>query len=107
MSSVPSGRCHRRTQSLMWAIKLSGLFAATLASLPAWAQPASPAGPPVNLATNRPAYLTQIKHVGGPGLLPADFAYATFKTNKFGFVMPPGFRLESQDPHKLTRVRAG
>ena len=90
----------------MWAIKLSGLFAATLASLPAWAQPASPAGPPVNLATNRPAYLTQIKHVGGPGLLPADFAYVTFETSKFGFVMPAGFRLETNDAQKVMLVSA-
>ena len=71
-----------------------------------WAQPASPAGAPANLATNRPAYSTQIKHVGGPGLLPGDFAYVTFGTNKFGFVMPAGFRLETQDRQKVTLVSA-
>ena len=68
-------------------------------------QPAS-ACPPANLATNRPAYLTQIKRVGGPGLLPADFAYVTFGTNKFGFVMPDGFRLETEDRQKVTLVSA-
>jgi hypothetical protein len=90
----------------MRAIKLIALFAATLASLPVWAQPADPADPPFNLATNRPAYLTHIKHVGGIGLLPADFAYVTFGTNKFGFVMPAGFRLETKDAQKVTLVSA-
>jgi len=90
----------------MRAIKLIALFAATLASLPAWAQPASSADPPVNLATNQPAYLTQIKHVGGPGLVPANFAYVTFGTNKFGFVMPDGFRLETEERQKVTLVSA-
>jgi hypothetical protein len=90
----------------MQAIKLIILFAATLASLPLWAQPAAPAGPPANLATNRPAYSTQIKHIGGPGLLPADFAYVTFGTSKFGFVLPAGFRLEPGDAQKVTLVSA-
>jgi hypothetical protein len=90
----------------MRAIKLVALLAGTLASLPVWAQPASPVDPPVNLATNRPAYLTQIKHVGGPGLLPANFAYVTLGTNKFGFVMPDGYRLETQDRQKVTLVSA-
>ena len=90
----------------MRAIKLIALFAASLASLPVWAQPASPADPPFNLATNHPAYLTQIKHVDGPGLLPADFAYVSFGTNKFGFVMPAGFRLETKDAQKVTLVSA-
>src|ERR1039457_6003135 len=90
----------------MQAIKLIILFAATLASPPLWAQPAAPAGPPANLATNRPAYSTQIKHVGGLGLLPADFAYVTFGTSKFGFVLPAGFRLESGDGQKVTLVSA-
>jgi len=82
------------------------LFAATLSSFPLPAQPAGPAGSPANLATNRPAYLTQIKHVGGPGLIPADFAYVTFRSSKFGFVMPAGFRLETQDAQKVTLVSA-
>jgi len=88
------------------AIKLIALFAASLASLPVWAQTASPAEPAINLATNQPAYLAQIKHVGGPGLLPGDFAYVTFGTNKFGFVMPAGFRLEKEDAQKVTLVSA-
>jgi hypothetical protein len=93
----------------MRAIKLIILFAATLASLPVRAEPAAPAGsagPPANLATNRPAYLTEVKHVGGPGLLPANFAYVTFGTNKFGFVMPAGFRLEMEGGQKVTLVSA-
>ena len=32
--------------------------------------------------------------------MPADFAYVTFGTNKFGFVMPAGFRLETEDAPK-------
>jgi hypothetical protein len=90
----------------MRAIKLITLFAATLASLPLRAQPTNPAGPPFNLATNRPPYVTQIKHVAGPDLMPADFAYVTFGTNKFGFVMPAGFRLEKEDSQKVTLVSA-
>jgi hypothetical protein len=50
--------------------------------------------------------LTQIKHVGGPDLLPGDFAYITIGTNKFGFVMPAGFRLETKDAQKVTLVSA-
>jgi hypothetical protein len=88
----------------MRAIKLIALFAATLASLPVWAQPTSPAWPPVNLATNRPAYLIQVKHVDGPGLQPGDVAYVTFGTNKFGFVLPSGFRVETEGAQKVTLV---
>ena len=90
----------------MRAIKLILPFAATLASLPLRAQPATPACPPANLITNRPLYVTQVKRVGGPGLIPADFAYVTFRTNKFGFVMPAGFRLETEDAQKVTLVSA-
>ena len=90
----------------MRIIQVIGLSIAALSSLPLLAQPANSAGPIANLVTNRPLYQTQIKHVGGPGLLPADFAYVTFQTNKFGFVMPPGFRLETADPLKVTLVSA-
>ena len=98
----------------MRAIKFVILFAATASSVPLLAQPAGPAGPPANLATNQPAnlftnraaYLTDVKHVGGPGLIPADYAYVTFKSSKFGFVMPAGFRLEAQDAQKVTLVSA-
>ena len=90
----------------MRATKLIILFAATLASLPLRAQQASPVGALTNLASTRPLYLTDVKHVGGPDLIAADFAYVTFATNKFGFVMPAGFRLETQDPQKVTLVSA-
>jgi hypothetical protein len=90
----------------MRAVKLISLFAATLASLPLRSETAYAPGPPANLATNRPLYVTQIKHVEGPGLLPANFAYVTFGTNKFGFVMPAGFRLETGDTNKVTLVSA-
>ena len=90
----------------MRAIKLIILFAASLSNSVLLAQPAGPAGPLANWTTNRPGYLTQVKRVGGPGLLPADFAYVTFGTNKFGFVMPASFRLETQDVQKVTLVSA-
>ena len=87
----------------MRVIRLLSLAIATAAGLPLAAQPISS---PVNLVTNRPLYVTEIKHVGGPGLFPADFAYVTFGTNKFGFVMPDGFRLETADGQKVTLVSA-
>ena len=93
----------------MRATNLIILFAAALGSLPLRAQPASPAGlasQPANLATNQPLYVTQVKHVAGPDLFPADYAYVTFGTNKFGFVMPAGYRLETQDAQKVTLVSA-
>ena len=90
----------------MRATKLISLFAATLVSLSVRAQPASPVGALTNLAGTRPLYFTDIKHVGGPDLIAADFAYVTFATNKFGFVMPDGFRLETQDAQKVTLVSA-
>jgi len=88
------------------ATKLISLFAAALATLSLQAQPASPACPPANLVTNRPLYATDVQHVGGPNLLPGDFAYVTFETNKFGFVMPAGFRLEMQATQQVTLVSA-
>lgn len=90
----------------MQRITAFSLFVVTLANLPLLAQPAGPAGLPANGATNRPPYLSQIRHVAGPGLLPADFAYVTLGTNKFGFVMPDGFRLQSEDRQKVTLVSA-
>ena len=90
----------------MRAIKIICLFAATLPGFPLLAQPASPTAPPANWATNAPAYVTQVKRVGGPGLMPADFAYVSFGINKFGFVMPDGFRLEKADSQKVTLVSA-
>jgi hypothetical protein len=90
----------------MQVTKLITLLVASLASLPLRAQPASPAGSPANLATNQPRYATQIKHVEGPDLIPADYAYVNFGASKFGFVMPAGYRLETQDAQKVTLVSA-
>ena len=90
----------------MQAIKLISLLALPLASLSLRAQPASPAGGPANLATNRPAYVTKVKHVEGRDLMPADYVYVNFGTNKFGFVMPAGYRLETEDSQKVTLVSA-
>src|SRR3974377_2149572 len=86
----------------MQSITAVSLLVVTLANLPLLAQPATPGGLITNGPTNRPAYLTRLQHVDGPDLLPAVFAYITLGTNKFGFVMPEGFRLETQDPQKVT-----
>jgi hypothetical protein len=88
----------------MHTARVLSLLLVGLAQLPLLAQPASPPAALVNWATNRPAYMTQIEHVGGPGLLPADFAYVTFGTNKFGFAMPEGFRLDTKDGQKVTLI---
>jgi hypothetical protein len=90
----------------MRTLKLISLFAAASASLPLRAQPASPAAAPADPGANRPRYAAHVKHVAGPGLMPADYGYATFGTNQFGFVMPAGFRLETQDAQKVTLVSA-
>jgi hypothetical protein len=91
----------------MQAIKRTILVATILANLTLLAEPAGPASPPASLlATNRPLYTTEVKRVGGPGLIPADFAYVTFGTTKFGFVMPAGYRVETQDGQKVTLVSA-
>jgi len=88
----------------MQLMTAASLFVVALANLPLLAQPASPADPAANRTTNRPPYLARVQRVDGPGLLPADFAYVTLGTNKFGFVMPEGFRLETQDRQKVTLV---
>ena len=91
----------------MRAIKLICLFAVTLASLPLRAQPVGPVSQPGTLATNRPPlYETEVKHVAGLDLIPTDFAYVTCGTNRFGFVLPAGYRLEREDPAKVTLVSA-
>ena len=38
--------------------------------------------------------------------MPADFAYVNFGTSKFGFVMPAGYRLETEESQKVTLVSA-
>jgi hypothetical protein len=90
----------------MQLIVAVSLFVVTLANLPLLAQPTDPAPLPANVASNQPLYLVRVEHVGGPGLLPADFAYVTFRTNKFGFVKPDGFRLGTGDRQKVTLVSA-
>jgi hypothetical protein len=45
--------------------------------------------------TNAPAVAAEIRHEEGPGLLPADRAYIMAGTNKFAFLVPAGFKLET------------
>lgn len=75
-------------------------------NLPSRAQPVDPSGLPSYGITNVSPYRVSVEHVGGPGLLPANFGYVSFGTNKFGFVLPEGFRLEPENPQKVTLVSA-
>lgn len=86
----------------MPAIKRFNLITATL--LPIWllARTAGAADPPWTGTTNPPPLRVEVRHEGGPGLSAADRAYVTAGTNKFAFLMPPGYRPEASDPDKLT-----
>ena len=77
-----------------------------LSALPGWAQPGAAASRAASGTTNLPPYRVRVEHVGGPGLMPANFAYVNFGTNKFGFVMPEGFRLETENWERVTLVNA-
>jgi hypothetical protein len=88
----------------MRSTEVVSLVFVVLANVPLLAQPMNSPSAPPNWATNRPAYVTRIEHVAGPGLLPANFAYVTFGTNKFGFVVPEGFHLDTKDGQKVTLV---
>jgi hypothetical protein len=90
----------------MQAIKRFDLF--VVAVLPFWllAGPASAADPGWSCATNSPPLQVEVRHEGGPGMAAANRAYVTAGTNKFAFLMPDGFRLETADPQKVTLVSA-
>jgi hypothetical protein len=88
----------------MRTIKTLILALLALWGLPLRAQPASSTSLTVSGMTNPPPYQARVERVGGTGLLPANFAYISFSTNKFGFVMPEGFRLETENWDKVTLV---
>jgi hypothetical protein len=90
----------------MQLIRAVSLWVIILASLPLLGQAGDPAPLLANVASNQPLYVVRVEHVGGPGLLPADYAYVTFRTNQFGFVRPDGFRLKPGDGQKVTLVSA-
>jgi hypothetical protein len=77
----------------MPAIKRFKLITATL--LPIWllARTAGADDPGWTCASNPPPLRVEVRHEGGPGLSAADRAYVTAGTNKFAFLMPPGYRL--------------
>ena len=58
------------------------------------------------MATNVPPLKAEVKFIGGPGLMPVNRAFVSCGTNKFTFLMPEGYRLESSDPQKLTLASA-
>lgn len=45
--------------------------------------------------TNLPVMAAELRHEEGPGQLPADRAYVVAGTNKFAFLIPAGFKLET------------
>jgi hypothetical protein len=88
----------------MQAIKRFNLIAATL--LPCWllAGTARAAEPGWIGVSNPPPFRAEIRHEGGPGLMPADRAYITAGTNKFAFLIPAGFRVQTTDSQQVTLV---
>jgi hypothetical protein len=90
----------------MQAIKRFNPIAATI--LPFWllTGPAGAADLASSCASNPPPLRVEVRHEGGPGLSAADRAYVTAGTNKFAFLMPPGYRLEASGPDKVTLFSA-
>ena len=86
----------------MHTMKVITLFAATVAGTLLLPQPAGAADAAENCATNPSALKAEVKFLGGPGLMPVNRGFVTAGTNKFTFLMPDGFRLETSDPQKLT-----
>jgi hypothetical protein len=90
----------------MHAMKAMSLFAATVAGTLLLPRQVGAADAAENCATNPSPLKAEVKYLGGPGLMPVNRAFVTAGTNKFTFLMPDGFRLETSDPQKLTLVSA-
>jgi hypothetical protein len=54
--------------------------------------------------TNLPPLAAIMRHEEGPGLLPSDRVYATAGTNKFSFVVPPGYKMETWSDGRVALV---
>lgn len=87
----------REISKLLWAIL--GLAAGARLSLGA-PQPQ----PGFGSQTNLPVLAAELRHEEGPGLLPADRAYVVAGTNKFAFLIPPGFKLETLNERLVALV---
>jgi len=47
----------------------------------------------------------KVKVESGPGQIPASRAYVTVGTNRFAFLVPGGFKIDSSDAQRVTMVR--
>lgn len=56
--------------------------------------------------TNPAALKVEVRVDGGPGVLPARRAYLTAGTNRFAFLLPTNFRLNSTDATQVQLVTA-
>jgi len=90
----------------MQEIKRFRLIAATLLPLGLLAGSAGAAGLTWSCPTNPPPLRVEVRYEGGPGLSAANRAYVTAGTNKFAFLLPVGFRLETSDNQRVTLVSA-
>jgi len=70
---------------------------------------------PERIATASSASLTndtsmpmdvRVKVESGPGQIPASRAYITVGTNRFAFLVPPGFKIDTSDAQRVAMVRA-
>jgi hypothetical protein len=63
---------------------------------------------PAEKATNDVPVLmdVRIKVESGPGQIAASRAYITVATNRFAFLVPGGFKVDSSDPQRITLIRA-
>jgi hypothetical protein len=65
---------------------------------------AAEAETPIGSETNLTALSAQIRHEEGPGTLPAERVYLEAGTNKYAFLMPPGFKLERWNDQAVALV---
>ena len=90
----------------MHSIKVISLFAVTILGSFLPARLAAATDTAGNWATNPPPLKVDVKFIGGPGLMPVNRAFVTCGTNKFTFLMPEGFRLDTSDRQKVTLISA-
>jgi hypothetical protein len=92
--------------SAAWRVGRATLLAAVLAGVLFAAATAGARDFAENWATNLPPLKAEVKFIGGPGLMPVHRGFVTCGTNKFTFLLPEGYRLETADPQKITLASA-
>jgi hypothetical protein len=75
--------------------KRSILLAVLGSTLAFCAVPVRGADEAANTSTNSTAFATELRREALPGLPPATRAYLNAGTNRFAFLVPPGFRLDA------------